>query len=222
MAGMAALLAGCETTQPRQFAAPDDYVPLGSLQIESRFPGAQVTAGNLAAEATKCVPQLTATSVSVKDLAAKLPLPAGKAIGLGHVRSASQFLVNRSTGICLRQSEARYTILAAEAFLDTLNPVGVPPDVTDDWYKQIAKKLAESGSTKVAYVYSNGNAGLTSYWLGSGNDKHTLYYAQEFKKAGAWDEAAYGLIFKHPNMASISETKRNGVGVKSNLIGHRG
>lgn len=150
--GAVALLAGCETTQPKQFAPPDDYVPLSALRIESKFQSAQVNAGNLAVEAAKCVPQVVASGTGVKDTAAKLPLPAGTTIGVGHLSSASQFQITRSTGICLRQSEARYTILAAEAFLDTVNPVGVPPDVLDDWYKQIAKSLAESGSAKVVYA----------------------------------------------------------------------
>lgn len=221
VAGAAVLLTGCETTQPKQFAQPDDYVPLSNLRIDSRFQSAQVTASNLAAEVFKCVPQIVASGSGVKDTAAKLPLPVGTTIGVGHMSSASQFQITRSTGICLRQSETRHTILAAEAFLDTVNPVGVPPDVVDDWYKQIAKNLAESGSTKVAYAYANGNATLVSYWLGAGAERYVLYYTQEFKKAGAWDEAGSGLIFRHANMASISETKRNGVGKKSNLIGHR-
>lgn len=221
MAVLAVLLAGCVTTQPKQFAQPDDYVPLSNLHIESRFQSTQVTASNLAAEASHCVPQLLTSGSGVKDTASRLPLPAGTTISLGHVSSASQFQITRSTGICLRQSEARYTILAAEAFLETVNPVGVPPDVVDDWYKQIARKIAESGSVKVAYVYASGNAALVSYWLGSGPERHVLYYTQEFKKAGAWDEAGYGLIFRHANMASVSETKRNGIGKKSNLIGLR-
>lgn len=221
MVGCAVLLAGCQTTQPRQFAQSDDYVPLSNLRIESRFQGAEVTASNLAAEASKCVTKLLPSGVAVKDTASKLPLPGGTTISLGHVSSASQFQITRSTGICLRQSEARYTILAAEAFLDTVNPVGVPPDVADDWYKQIARNIAESGSAKVAYVYPGGNAALATYWLGSGHERHDLYYTQEFKKAGAWDEAGYRLIFRHANLASISETKRQGIGKKSNLIGHR-
>jgi hypothetical protein len=221
--GAAMVLAGCETVPQRQFPPPQDYVAFDGLRIESRFPSVELTRENVAAEATRCIPQLEGTGAGIKQLTSKLPLPPGTSTLLGHVSSASQFMVSRSTGICLQQSQARHTILAAEAFVDTVSPVGIPPDVLDDWYKQIALKMAQAGAVKVAYVYTNGNAVAVSYWFGSGEtEKRTLYYSQEFKKAGAWEAGSYGLVFKHANLASISETKRNGVGRKSDFISQRG
>ncbi|WP_294770548.1 hypothetical protein [uncultured Rhodoferax sp.] len=217
--GSVMVLTGCETTQPRQFAPPTDYVPLDNLRIESRFNIVNVTPLNIGDEANKCVPQLNATSKSVQQLAAKLPLPAGTATGLGHASSAHQFLVRASSAMCLRQSEARHLILAADALVDTINPVGVPPDVLEDWNRQIALKMAQAGTVKVLYAFAGGGASAATYWFGTGQyDNTTLYYSQEFKKAGAWEPSAYGLVFQHSNMASISETKRNGVGRKGDFF----
>lgn len=216
------LLAGCETTQPRQFAPPADYVPLEGLRIESRLPVVEVTSSNLAEEALKCVPTLHTTSKSIQQLAGKLPLAAGTTTVLGHASSANQFIVRGTSSACLRRSEARHVILAADALLDTVNPVGVSPDVQDDWYKQIALKLAQSGTVKVAYAYSSGAASAATYWLGMGqHDGGTLFYTYEFKKAGAWEPSAYGLVFRDRNLASISETKRGGVGRKSDFFPFR-
>lgn len=215
-------LAGCETTQPHQFAQPADYVPLEGLRIESRLPVVDVTSGNLAGEALKCVPTLQPGSKGIQQLAAKLPLAAGTFTVLGHASSAHQFMVRGTSSACLRRSEARHVILAADALLDTVNPVGVSPDVQDDWYKQIALKLAQSGTVKVAYAYASGGASSATYWLGLGqHDGNTLYYTYEFKKAGAWEPSAYGLVFRDSNLTSTSETKRGGVGRKSDFFPFR-
>ena len=220
MLGTLIFLVGCETAKQRYFSPPNDYVPLAKISVESRLKAVEITSQSIGEEVNRCVPPLNASSKNVQQLAGKLPLPTGTMTALGHASSAHQFLVRGTSSICLRQSDARHFILASDSLLDTVNPVGVPPDVQEEWYRNIALKLAQNGSVKVIYVFgSGGNASAVSYWFGTGqSDNSTLYYSQEFKKAGSWDANAYGLVFRHINLASISETKRNGVGRKSDFV----
>jgi len=100
----------------------------------------------------------TASSKNVQQLAGKLPLPTGTMTAPGNA-PAHQFLVRGTSSTRLRQSDARHFILASDSLLDTVNPVGVPPDVQEEWYRNIALKLAQNGSVKVIYVFgSGGNA----------------------------------------------------------------
>src|SRR5690349_2126124 len=140
-------LGGCVTTSssaPSSFAPPSDYVPLDQIQIVNRFDVVEVSAANLGVEAHRCVPPLSASSKSVNDTGAKLPLPRGNVTALSHLSSSSSFVISGSKAICIRQSAAHYPIFATEAFVDTVNPQGVPPTVTDGWYAQIARRMAEA------------------------------------------------------------------------------
>lgn len=215
------MLGGCVTTSPAGFAPPVDYVPLDQVQIANRFEIVSVNAANLGVEAQRCVPTLPPASKSVADTAGRLPLPVTTVITLAHLSSSSSFVISGTRAVCIRQSAAQYPIFAAEAFTSTVNPSGVPPTVTDGWYAQIAKRIAETGRVTVAYVFSNGNANVASYWVEAPN-KNTIRYASEFKKAGTWETDTYDFRFSNPSLSGVSSTKRSGtVMTRSDLIGSR-
>ena len=155
------------------------------------------------------------------DTGAILPLPVGTVRSLSHLSSASSFVISGSKAICIRQSAAHYPIFAADAFADTVNPASVPPTVTDGWYAQIARRMAEAGRVTVAYVFPNGNADIASYWV-EGSNKNTIHYAREFKKAGTWETAPNDFRFSHPSLTSVASTKREQSQsmTKANLIGY--
>lgn len=215
------VLGGCVTTSsaPSNFAPPTDYVPLDQIQISARFQVVEVNAANLGVEAYHCVPQLSAGSKSVMDTASKLPLPRGNVTALSHLSSASSFVISGSQAICIHQSAARYPIFAAEAFSETVNPSGVPPTVTDGWYAQIARRMAEAGRVTVAYVFPNGNAEIANYWVESPN-KNAIRYAREFKKAGTWETGTYDFRFSHASLSGVAATKRGQQMSKVNLLGN--
>jgi hypothetical protein len=203
-------LGGCVTTSssaPSSFASPTDYVPLDRIQIANRFEVTEINAANIGVEAYRCVPQLSAGSKNVSDTGAKLPLPRGMVRSLSHLSSSSSFVISGSKAICIHQSATHYPIFAAAAFSDTVNPSSVPPTVTDGWYAQIARRMAEAGRVTVAYVFPNGNADIASYWV-EGSNKNAIHYAREFKKAGTWETGSYDFRFSHSSLTSVTSTKR--------------
>lgn len=216
---MVVFLAGCATSPTQKaFPPPVDYVPIDKVQITSRFDTVEVTPANLAIEARKCVPQLGADSQGIKKTIQEFPSRAS--VGLGHASSANLFLLNQTTAICLQRSSAKFPIFAAEAFIDTINPQGVPPDVVDDWYKQIALQIATKGMAKVAYAFDNGNAFIATYWVEM-NQSIALSYSNIFKKAGAWETEKIDFKFTHPTLTSVSEVKRSRLSQKAQPLMHR-
>lgn len=215
-----AFLGGCAATPATTFAPPTDYVPLDQIQIQNRFDVVDVNAVNLGVQAYQCVPQLNAASKNVSQTAGRLPLPRNTIVALSHVSSANALVISGSKAICIHQSAARYPIFAGEAFVETVNPSGVPPGITDGWYAQIAKRMAEQGRVTVAYVFANGNADIASYWVEAPN-KNALQYSREFKKAGTWETGTYDFRFSHPGLTSVSSTKRNNSALKVDFIGYR-
>ena len=195
-------------------------MPLDQIQIKDRFEVVNVDAANLGREAHRCVPELQASSKSVTDTAAKLPLARGNTVALSHVNGSSWLVVSGATAICIPRSTAGYPIFAGEAFFATVNPSGVPPTVTDGWYAQLARRLAEKGRVSAAYVFPNGNATIATYWV-EPTSKNSLYYAPEFKKAGTWESGTYDFRFTDPNMSAASSVKRGNSSMKVNLVEHR-
>lgn len=192
--------------QQKSFAPPSDYVPLDQIRIKPRFESISLTKENLAAERSKCVPFSQANTESMD--AAIRGFPRNNAIvAFGHASSSKKFIFRGSTGLCLEFSANRYPIYAAEAFIGTANPTGVPPDVTDDWYMKIAMKIATNGRAKVVYVTDKGTAFLVSYWCDQ-TGGFALEYWSEFKKAGEWENTEVDYTFSHPALRGFSETKR--------------
>jgi len=199
-------------------APPSDFVPIGKVQIASRFITVDVTRETLGIEANKCIPQLNDDSQNIKKEVNDFPNK--NIVGLSHASSANMFLMRQTKAVCLQRSSEQFPIFAAEALLETVNPKGVPPDVVDGWYKQIALLIATKGVAKVAYVYANGNANVVSYWVET-TPAFGLYYSSTFNKVGTWETETFDAQFSHPSMSSISETKRSGLSQKSYPMAHR-
>lgn len=213
-----ALLGGCAAPQQRNFPPPEDYVPMAQVQIASRFTVIPVTRDNVDQEARKCIPKLPLGGAATARLADRVS--STDTTALRHTSSANYFVVMQSSAVCIQQSSEKFPIFAAEAFFATVNPTGVPPDITDGWYRQLAMLLAKQGVAKVAYVYSNGNATLASYWF-SGNSSVSLLYSSEFRKKGAWETERFDTQFSHPTIAGVEETVRNNLKSKSTPVLHR-
>lgn len=211
------ILGGCAVPPRNVFPPPADYVPMGQVHIQSRFDSVELTRENYGTEANRCVPQLDGNSQGIKKQLEKYPNK--DIVGLGHASSSKLFIVQNTTAFCLHRSSEKFPIFAAEAFFNTINPKGVPPDVLDGWYKQIAMTIALRGVAKVAYAFGNGNAYITSYWVETSSQ--TLSYSNSFKKAGTWDTERIDVRFTHPTLSSVSETKRGGASEKASLLGHR-
>ncbi|MBI5109608.1 MAG: hypothetical protein HZA62_12780 [Rhodocyclales bacterium] len=195
-----------------------DYVSLSGLRVASRFATVELTRDTLAIEANRCIPALGAKSQNIQE--ALSGFPNRNSIVFGHVNSAKKFLVRQTTGMCLAKSSAGHPVFATEAFIDTVNPVGVPPDVVDEWYRQIALLIATKGAAKVAYTFPNGNAFVVSYWVDS-SPEFGLYYSNQFRKTGNWEYEALDTRLSHSSMRSVSETQRSGASQKEDPISHR-
>lgn len=216
---LAVFLAGCSDLPEKSFSPPSDYVPINQVQIASRFATVEVTRETLGLEVNKCIPSLDADSQSVRDLLQKFPNNDATTV-IKHDRSSRYFLLHKTSAICLEQSTALLPIFAAEALLETANPIGVPPDVTDGWYKKIALLIATQGVAKVAYVYENGNAFKVSYWVNT-TPPFGLLYSSEFKKSGAWETDNFDARFSYSTMTSFTVTKRSGSEQKNYPLAHR-
>jgi hypothetical protein len=202
-----ALICGCAAPQPQKyFAPPSDYVPLDKIRIKARFDTALLTKENLAAEHKKCIPFLEANTESMD--AATREFPRSNATrAVSHASSSKRFIYRGSTSLCLEFSTNRYPIYAAESFIGTANPTGVPPDVTDDWYMKIAKKIAINGRAKVVYVTDQGTGFLVSYWSDQ-TGGFALNYWSEFKKVGEWENIEVDYKFSNSALNGFSQTKR--------------
>ncbi len=202
-----AFIYGCGAPQPhKDFAPPSDYVPLDQIRIKPRFDTVLLTKENLVAEHRKCVPLIQANTDNMETAVREFPRK-NSTIAVGHASSAKQFIYQGSTGLCLEFSANRYPIYAAETFIGTANPTGVPPDITDNWYMKIALKIATYGRARVAYVTNKGTAYVVSYWSERPGG-FALNYWSEFKKVGEWENTEVDYKFSHPALRGFSETKR--------------
>lgn len=215
---VATVLVGCATQPQKVFPPPADYVPIGKVQIPSKFQTIELTRETLAAETNRCVPQISINSENMNKGLSNFP--STNIVLYGHVSSANQFWVNKTMGMCLQRSSEKFPIIAAEAFFDTVNPAGVPPDVVDGWYKQIALLIATKGTAKVAYVFEKGTAFVVDYWI-EPRQGFKLHYSSSFRKAGNWESERLDIRLSHPSMSSVSETKIGSETAKLNLLSHR-
>jgi hypothetical protein len=213
-----AFVSGCATPPPKYFPPPSDYVPLDQIQIASRFDTVEVTPDTLGTEVVKCVPQMNPDSQGIKKVLQGFP--SANINAFGHASSSRIFILHRTTGTCMQRSAAKFPIFAAEAFVGTVSPSGVPPDVVDGWYKQIAMQIARKGTAKVAFVFNNGNAFVANYWVEATAD-FSLYYSSAFRKAGTWETENFDARFSDSTLSSISETKTSGKAEKTYPFSHR-
>ena len=202
---LAMLVTACATQPPRTFPEPTDRIPLEQVVIDREFLRTPLTRESIGVEANKCVPPLDVESSGVKKFVRDFP--SRSIVSLGHASSASTFVVQQTTAVCIRQSDQGHPIFAAEAFAETVNPQGVPPDVRDAWYKQMAMGIASRGQVRVAYAFTNGNAFVATYWVEAAA-KQALSYTSEFKKKGEWETGRFDMTLTHPALSGVSETMR--------------
>lgn len=202
-------LCGCSAHQQhKQYTPPSDAVPLDQIKIKSKFDSILLTKDNLAIERSKCVPFTFVQSDTRRMDDAVRDFPRKNVtIAVGHESSSKKFIYRGTTGLCLEFSSNGYPIYAAETFIGTANPTGVPPDVTDGWYMKIARKIAIDGRAKVAYVTRKGTAYIVSYWCEQ-TGVVALNYWSEFKKVGEWENTEFDYKFSSPALLGISQTLR--------------
>jgi hypothetical protein len=163
---------------------PHDCIPLDKVKIMSTFARIEITRENLGKEASRCISDVDADDWRIKQ--ELRDFPSNKIKMVSHANSSKKFVFWKTTGICLEESTERFPIFAAEMFLKTVNPNGVPDEITDEWYRQIALLIATRGNAKIAYVLTSGNAYLANYWIDRPMP-HKLLYSMDFKKAGTWE-----------------------------------
>lgn len=215
LASVFAFLAGCVTTSA-SFAPPTDYVKREDIQIADRFSPTELTDANASDAVLQCLPTMPRESAALTNIRAELPLKPGQAKIIGHASSASRFLITGNKGLCIRYSESNSPILAAQAFFNTIEPIGISPDILNDWHRQIAHKLALHGVVRVAYVFPNGNAFMTHYWANKGGP--ALGYSSTFHKAGQWEKDPIELKFTDPNLQSVNVVEHDGRRYKVNFL----
>ncbi|MDR2451585.1 MAG: hypothetical protein LBE85_07430 [Candidatus Accumulibacter sp.] len=187
--------------------------------IQNKFNVINLKKETFGAEVNKCIPAISVDSPLLKDSIKDFPSNAITTYRSSGV--ASVFVAHRTTGLCLKLSPGKHPIFAAEAFIETVNPVGVPQNVVDDWYKRIAATIAQKGSAKIAYVFDNGNAFFVNYSVES-DSPCQLMYSLQFKEAGTWESEKLDSKFTHASLSNISETKRNKQSIKHHPLLHRG
>jgi hypothetical protein len=205
------LLVACAAPQNKTFAPPTDYVPNNQIVITSKFKVVTVTRENFFYEANKCVQSYNPDATAIRKTLEKYP--SKDLLGVGHVRSSKTFVLHLNKGFCLERSASDFPIFAAEAIANTVNPIGVSPLISDNWYKHIAMYIATKGTAKIAYTFPNGNAFIATYWVAS-TKTSSLYYSSEFKKVGTWEKEIFDRKFFHPTSTSVAETKRSDQYVK--------
>ncbi len=212
------LLVGCASPQRRAYFEPADYVPIDEVVIQKKFNVINLTHENLLFEMNRCIHQLSVSSKKTVNIFQAFPTK--NLHVLSHQSSGNMFMVKGIVGICLQQSSEKFPIFAAEAFYETINPIGVPPDVANVWYSQLGLLIARKGVAKIAYSYASGNAVIVNYWVENA-PKSTLFYSSEFKKAGQWESENLDAKFAYPKMTTVVETKRGKSLEKSYVLDHR-
>jgi hypothetical protein len=193
---------GCSTL----FSPPHDCIPLDKVKIMSTFARIEITRENLSKEARRCISDENADDWRIRR--ELRDFPSNKIKMVSHANSSKKFVFWKTTGICLEESTERFPIFAAEMFLKTVNPNGVPDEIADEWYRQIALLIATRGSAKIAYVFTSGNAYLANYWI-DGSKPYELLYSKDFRKVGTWEMEKIDIRFTHPAMKGISENQIN-------------
>lgn len=213
--------------QPGKPLPPADAVPILKIKIPARFEPIELTADTLRSEVQKCVTTESPDASLPVNVTANFPDDTVTHV-FSHPGSASQFVLSGSTGLCLRKSVTGYPIFAAEAFINTISPIGIPADVQEGWNQKLATIIAIQGKARVAYVFNNGAGIVARYWVET-RPFHVLHYVSEgFKKKEVLELESLDERFSHPALRGVSTTNRSvplskqpGANSKSRLLSHR-
>lgn len=205
-------LASAQKNQQKTNAAQEN------TSISSKFDAIKLTKETYAKQVNKCIPAISVDAPYLKDSIKNFP--SNGVTTYQNPKVASLFVAHQKTAVCMKLSPEKYPVFAAEAFIETVNPNGVPQNIVNNWYQQIATLIAQKGSAKIAYVVDNGNAFIVNYSVKS-DFAHQLMYPMQFKKAGTWESEKLDSKFTHASLSGVNETKRGGQSIKPFPLSHR-
>lgn len=207
-------LLGCAQMNPKF----PNAVPNNEITVSSTFNVQTVTDANLDELYSACAGKKLDSKLHLrvmadtKDKSSVMVLKNSAQAGYLHISS--------NLAVCIQETDQGFPVLAAEVFKKSLELVGVPETIVEDWYMQMAKKISQKGRIKVAFRFDNGNAQKATYWV-SPNERGWLYYENTFVKANAFTQSDYDFVFMHPNLESVASTvqtaNRQGTNRKSFL-----
>jgi hypothetical protein len=94
-----------------------------------------------------------------------------------------------------------------EVVMNTAIPQGVPQDVKDNWYQEIAATISQKGSAKIAFVFA-GYALIVNYSVKSDFSRQ-LMYSSRYGNAGALKSENLDSKFTHASLSNVMWTTIN-------------
>lgn len=180
-----------------------DAIPLRTIKIQSHFDIVDITPTNFREILVQCIPQIGTTPNAIT-------FPPESVVNSSYSSASSSriFLLKKSSGLCLYRSSTNFPIFAGDAFIATVNPVGVPDDVADRWNKQLATLVAQQGTARVAFIFNNGQASIVKYWINPSTPLELNYTSQQ-KSAGEWESQELDARFSDAALTSVSLANAN-------------
>lgn len=217
-----AFLAACAAPQAGG-GKREGGVALSQVLIQDQFRTNKITPDNLDSLYQECLGGALAAEVRARALAdVALAGVRSFASVLSNTRRAGFFVIENDVGACVQETEAGYPVLAADVFVQSINPGGVAAPVLLEWQRKMALKLTQQGKIKVAYQYANGNASEARYWVDKA-DKGYLFYESSFVKQSNFNPANYDFVFSDPGLDLVTTTAQMIRGVaqkKKSFIRH--
>ena len=183
----------------------EDYVPISQIEILTQLPTVKLSKSNFLDKLQSCTSSYTISMVNHAVENFGNSSSRGDRAHFGKTREApAAFVVYGAVGTCVRFSENRYPIWAAEVFYRSASPTGVPTHVTDAWYSLLAKDIALKGQAKAAYVFDTGRAVVVTYSVRKdAYIAHGFLYKSEFKNVNSWSIEDGMHRFEHPLMSAV-------------------
>jgi hypothetical protein len=218
-----AVLNGCASTQSTPNKPWDQHlVSIADLKIDDLTQTRAIAAENIAAQLSACFPSGDAHESQAKKIMADLEKSKQNVMLFGRLDHPQVFYIANMEGFCIQRSQAHWPILSGEMLKATVNPVGISASMANDWYRQIARRLATIGEAKVAYVFPLENrATIVTYWISFGFPRLSINYRTDEKKNGQWEREHLDLIFSDVSLRGINVVRWGNDMAKSNLLGHR-
>lgn len=183
-------------------------VKLVDIQVQKAFDRTRLTKENFSAFASACLPTYPESAKDRFIAEWRLPLTNSTVI-LGHNKSAGHIQISSDVGICVRESETRYPILAIESLKGTANPDAGDEQALEEFYKKIILALAERGYADVSYVFKQGNVQQVTYKVDR-NEKGQLSYLETFRRKEFFQPIPGSLVYELGDSGKFTVTRVNG------------
>jgi hypothetical protein len=215
-----ALLTACATDPVAHVRS--QFIPAAQIQITDRFDTRQVTESSYVAEVIRCLPQANAEGARSEGIQKILEKSQNFIQLFGHPTTPRIFAVFKDQAWCIDRSEGGWPIYAGEALRYTADPIGPSQAVIDEWYRQIAHRLAVVGEARVAYnMPDNRHALLVTYWITMNFPRVELHYRHQQRVRGTWEHELLDLQFTHVQLKEVKTVKWGEGTIKPNPIAHR-